>query len=181
MRPQPITVAAAVAVTTLAGVIVATAITGASGAPARSVLVNRLSAAPVAMSAPSCSLASGGTTSAVRVSGVCEGLITGAFTCVERAKLLGLSIESPFGRRGQAFQLTVVVSESAGAGTKSEAAAVAQITGLGNVSRWSNRKLTVRVGPNGSVELDRSVLAPEPGTPATGRLTLRGRAACALK
>ncbi len=179
MRPQPITVAAAVAVTTLAGVIVATAITGASGAPARSVLVNRLSAAPVAMSAPSCSLASGGTTSAVRVTGVCEGSITGAFTCVERAKLLALSIDRPFGRRGQAFHLTIIVSGSAGTGTKAGAAAVAQITGLGNVSRWSNRTLAVRVGPHGSVELERGVLEPEPGTPATGRLTLEGRATCA--
>ena len=181
MRPQTITVAAALAVMTLAGVTVATAITGAHGAPARSMLVKRIPAAPIVVSAPFCSLPSGGTTSAIRVGGVCRGRLTGAFTCVERGKLLGLSIDSPFGRRGQAFHLTIVISNSAGSGTYSEAAAVAQITGLGNVSRWSNRRLRVRVGPNGSVELVRSALAPEPGTPATGRLTLRGRASCAPK
>jgi hypothetical protein len=115
------------------------------------------------------------------VSGICAGLLTGGFTCVERATLLGLSIDSPFGRRGQAFHLTIVISNSAGSGKYSEAGAVAQITGLGNVSRWSNRKLRVLVGSNGSVELGPSVLAPEPGTPATGRLTLRGRASCAPK
>ena len=181
MKPQTITVAAALAVTTLAGVTVATAITGANGAPARSVLVKRASGARVAVSTPQCSLAGGGGTSAIRVSGVCDGIVTGAFTCVERAKLLGLSIDTPFGRDGQAFHLTIVVSGSAGAGASSEAAAVAQITGLGNVSRWTNRKLTVRIGRNGSVELEQSVLEPEPGTPATGRLTLLGRATCAPK
>ena len=56
-----------------------------------------------------------------------------------------------------------------------------QITGLGNVSRWTNRRLTVRIGRNGSVELEQSVLEPEPGTPATGRLALRGRASCGPK
>ncbi len=60
------------------GVTVATAITGASGAPARSVLVNRIAAAPVAVSPPSCSLPSRGTASALRVSGVCDGVITGS-------------------------------------------------------------------------------------------------------
>jgi hypothetical protein len=168
-----------VAAGALTAAIVTTAIVGASGAPTQSVLVQRLPASPVEVSAPSCSLASTGTASAIRVAGVCGGRLTGAFTCVERAKLLALSIDSPFGRRGQAFELTIVISDRVGSGRDSEAGAVAQVTGLGNVSRWSNRKLRVRVAPNGSVELSRSVLAPEPGTPATGELVLRGRAACA--
>ena len=178
MRPQAITVAAIVGVAILVAAIVTTAITGASGAPTRSVRVGRIPPAPVEVSAPPCSLAGAGTTSAIRLGGVCDGRLTGDFTCVERGKLLALSIDRPFGRRGQAFHLTVVIPDSSGAGRSSDAGAVAQVTGLGNVSRWSNPKLRASVGANGTVELARSVLAPEPGTPATGELTLRGRAAC---
>ena len=179
MRLQRISVAAILAVAGLVVAIVTTATVGASGAPARSVLVKRLPASRVGVSAPPCELSSTGSVSAIRVTGVCGGRLTGAFTCVKRTGLLALSIERPFGRRGQVFRLTIVVSDPAESGDLSEAGAVAQITGLGNVSRWSNRNVRVRVGANGSVDIDRSALAPEAGTPATGQLRLRGRAACA--
>ncbi len=176
MRPGRSTVAATVAVGLLVAAIVTTAITGANGAPARIVLAARVPAEPVGVSAPPCRLAAAGTTSALRLGGVCDGRVTGGFTCIDRGTLLGLSIDRAFGMLGQAFHLTIVIPETAGA--VSGAGAVAQITGLGNVSRWSNPNLRVQVEPSGSVELGRTVLAPEPGTPATGLLTLRGRAAC---
>ena len=181
MRPRPITVVALVAVLGLAGGIVATAITGASGAPAQSFLVHPIPAARVTVAGPPCSFASPAAAGGIRVGGVCDGALTGAPTCAERAKLLALSFDRPFGRRGQAFHLTIVVSNSSGQGGQSQAGAVAQIGGLGNVSRWSNRELSVVVGPSGSVELQPSTLLPEAGTPATGRLTLSGRATCASK
>ena len=140
----------------------------------------RIAATPqVDATVPGCSLAAAGSASAIRVSGTCSGRLTGAFTCTKEAELLALSIKRSFGRQGRAFYLTLVVPDFAGPGAYSDVAAVAQITGLRNVSRWSNRALHLRVGANGAVELDRTALAPEPGTPANGRLTLRGRASCA--
>jgi hypothetical protein len=177
VRLQPITVVAGVSVVVLAATIVATAITGANGAPASSVLAPRPLKSPVAVNPPPCAL-TGGVARGPQVGGVCTGNVRGAFTCVRRGKLLALSIENRFGRRGHSFGLTIVVSRSAGAGRPAEAGAVAQITGLGNVSRWSNRKLRVLERSDGSLEVGHGVLLPEAGTPATGNLTLDGVAAC---
>jgi hypothetical protein len=168
-----------VSVVVLASTIVASAITGANGAPASSVLAPRPLRSPVAVNPPPCAL-TGKVGSGLQVGGVCTGNVRGAFTCVRRGKLLALSIENRFGRRGHSFQLTIVVPRSAGTGSRAEAGAVAQITGLGNVSRWSNRKLRVLERSDGSLGLDHGVLRPEAGTPATGNLTLHGLAACAV-
>ena len=63
-------------------------------------------------------------------------------------------------------------------GGHAKGGAVAQVKGLGNVSRWSNRSLRALVRSDGSLEVGQSVLRPEAGTPATGILTLGGLAAC---
>jgi hypothetical protein len=178
VRPQPITVAAGVSVVLLVATIVTTAITGANGAPASSVLAHRPPRTAIAVSAPPCALA-GGPGSGLRVGGVCSGRVSGAFTCVRRGNLLALSIRNRFGQRGHSFELTIVVPRSAGTGRHARGGAVAQIAGLGNVSRWSSRSLMAFVRSDGSLELGQSVLRPESGTPATGSLTLGGVAACA--
>jgi hypothetical protein len=92
--------------------------------------------------------------------------------------LLALSLDRRFGTRGQTFYLTIAIPDFDGPGPYPEGAAVAQVTGLGNVSRWSNRELRIHVAADGSVELGRAALAPELGTPASGRLTIAGRARC---
>ena len=51
-----------------------------------------------------------------------------------------------------------------------------QITGPDNVMRWTHRETLTRVDPAGFVELGRTLLLPEPGTPAKGRILLFGHA-----
>jgi hypothetical protein len=177
MRPQAITVAALVAVVALVAAIVTTAVTGASGAPAHSMRVSRVPAVAIEVSAPPCSVAPAGTTSAIDLGGVCDGRLGGAFKCVERPDLLALSIEQPFGRRGATFELTIVISGFHGRGTYA-GGVVAQVTGLGNVSRWANRRVRVAARSGRLIEVERSALAPEPGTPATGSVSIGGRAEC---
>jgi len=180
MKPSAIGVAAVVATVVLAVSIAVTAVTSASGTPAGSVLVSPprvVRTSQVDVTIPDCTLARSGAVSDIELSGACDGHLTPAFACVE-GEVLALSANRPFGPHGQKFFLTLVVPEFEGPGSYSEVAAVAQITGLGNVSRWTNRELEVEVRDDGSVELSRTVLNPELGTPANGRITVAGRARC---
>ena len=69
--------------------------------------------------------------------------------------------------------------ELAGEGRYEEGQAYAQIVGPASTPRWTSRAVEVRVDATGAIELERAVLAPEPGTSARGSITLAGRAACA--
>jgi hypothetical protein len=73
----------------------------------------------------------------------------------------------------------VLIPDYTGPGGYPESEAFAQITGPAESSRWTLRDAITSVSPNGTVALGRFVLRPEPGTPATGRLSMTGRAACA--
>jgi hypothetical protein len=88
-----------------------------------------------------------------------------------------LSVRVPIGGRNALF-LTIVVDGFDGPRVYPEAEAFAQIAGSAQSPRWTRRGLKVRIGPSGAAELGSVQLAPEPGTPASGRLTLGGSAAC---
>jgi hypothetical protein len=175
-----ISLAAVLAAAGLVIAIVAIGVSSASGTPAGSVLaaplpVGGAARPPVPLTA--CSFAASGGTSAIRVSGACSGRLTGAFACVKSGEFLALSLRRPLGARN-VFYLTIVVPDFAGPGVYPESEAFAQIFGRANAPRWTDRKLLIVVDPAGSIELGRTVLAPEPGTPTAGRLTVVGQARC---
>ena len=135
-----------------------TAITGASGAPARSTRVSRVPAvADQSIRAAVFASRTRGQRARSSSAACATGRLSGAFRCVERPDLLALSFEQPFGRRGAKFELTIVISGFHGRGTY-PAGVVAQATGLGNVSRWSNRRVRVVAASGRSIDVARSAL-----------------------
>jgi hypothetical protein len=180
MSRHLISLAAVLAAAGLVIAIVAIGVSSASGTPAGSVLaaplpVGGAARPPVRLIA--CSFTPAGGTSAIRVGGACSGKLTAAFACVRSGEFLALSLRRQL-RAGDAFYLTIVVPDFVGPGVYPESEAFAQIFGIANAPRWTDRKLLVVVDPTGSIELGRTVLAPEPGTPTAGRLTVVGQARC---
>jgi hypothetical protein len=180
MSRHLISLAAVLAAAGLVIAIVAIGVSSASGTPAGSVLaaptpVGGATRPPGSLTA--CSFAAAGGTRAIRVGGACSGRVTGAFACVKSGEFLALSLRRPLGGRN-AFYLTIVVPDFVGPGVYPESEAFAQISGRTNAPRWTDRKLLVVVDPAGAIELGRTVLAPEPGTPTAGRLTLVGQGRC---
>jgi hypothetical protein len=180
MRRHLISLAAVLAAGGLVVAIVMIAVSSASGTPEGSVLA---APAPVdggaspSVSVPACMLAPGGGPNTIRVSGACSGILTGASACVRSPELLAFSLRRSLGVRN-AFYLTVVVADYVGPGVYPESEAFAQIVGPAVSPRWTDRKVLVVIEPAGAIELGRSFLAPEPGTPAAGWITLRGQTRC---
>ena len=179
-----ITAAAILGVLLLAAVIVQVARSSADGTPAGSVLVVPATIAtddPVPIPQPACVLAGpagdADPDQAVVVSGACEGSLSGTFTCVEGDETQYLSTARPLEERGK-LVVTIVVPDYDGPGRYPESAVYAQVSGTEVAPRWANRKVPLRVDQDGSVDLHGAVIAPEPGTPAEGDITLTGQARC---
>jgi hypothetical protein len=180
MRRHALSLLALLSAAGLAVAIVAIAVSSASGTPEGSVLAApppARGAVPSPESLPACSLARGRTPARVRVDGACSVGFRGAFECVRSPDVLALTMRRAINPRA-AFYVTLVVDDYAGPGVYPESKAFAQISGRPNVPRWSGRTALVVVEPSGSVELGRTYLAPEPATPATGYLALRGQSRC---
>jgi hypothetical protein len=176
-----LTLAAALGVAVLVATITLLAVSSAGGTPEGAGLAPSpaVPARPrVAPSVPACVLPGGRGPSAVPVTGVCTGHLRGTFACLARLhEELTLSIRRPIGH-GRVFNLTIVIPEYIGPGGYPESEAFAQITGTAHVPRWTHRETLTRVDPAGFVELGRTVLTPEPGTPAAGRILVIGHAEC---
>ncbi len=180
MKRHVLSLAAVLACAALAGVIVAIAVSSASGTPGGSMLPTpRLGggSAPPSVSVPACSVAGSRGASDIAVSGVCTGRLKDTFACVKGGGALALSVRRPLGGRA-VFYLTVVISDYLGPGPYPEAEAFAQIVGPPSTLRWTDRDVLTRVDPSGAVELGRAALHAERGTPATGTIRLYGHAAC---
>jgi hypothetical protein len=111
------------------------------------------------------------------VSGICRGKVTGAFACLAGHEQYSLTIRRPLGG-GNELWLTIEIPDYKGPGPYAESEAFVQIAGPANVMRWTHRETLTRVDPSGFVELGRTLLLPEPGTPAKGRILLFGHAEC---
>jgi hypothetical protein len=122
----------------------------------------------------------GGGPSSVRLDGPCAGRLTGAFTCVNEGETQGLAIRRRLAD-GSAFYLTITIPEFEGPGDYSQDDAAAQVIGPADVPRWTSLGfgIAIRATAAGVFDLGETTLLPEPGTPATGVITLSGRAACA--
>ena len=172
--------AVALSVAGLSAATLGTALLSAGGSPEGAVI-----AAPSQLRSPlavhpfrgGCSPARGSGASTIRLAGACNGAIAAGFACVGSDESRTLSVRVPIGGRN-ALLLTIVVDGFDGPGVYPEADAFAQIAGPAESPRWTRRGLQVRIGPSGAAELGSIQLAPEPGTPASGRITLGGSAAC---
>jgi len=165
----------------LAGVVCYTALSSASGAPTATLLSRaaRGSGAPVRPARLACSVAEGGAGSSVRLRGACSGVLGGTFACVNEGEVQAVSIHRPL-PGGRGFYLTVVVPEFEGPGTYSDDVVSAQIVDAGDGPRWANIDYGIPIVAtrDKTFELGSATLLPEPGTPATGVITLAGTARC---
>ena len=132
---------------------------------------------PLDLKVPPCRLPAGPGPSSLPVTGVCRGKLTGAFACLAGHEQYTLSIHRPLGG-GNEFWLTIEIPDYVGPGPYAESEAFVQITGPANAMRWTHRETLTRVDPSGFVELGRTLLLPETGTPAKGRILLYGHAEC---
>jgi hypothetical protein len=181
VRRHLLTLAAILAFAGLVVAVVVVAVSSASGTPEGSVLAGpspRGGAGVDHLPPPACSLRGAEGPSSIPVSGVCTGRLTGAFRCVRGEDFLALSISQPLSR-GDVFHLTVLVPDFTGPGGYPESEAFLQIIGPADPPRWARRDAITSVSPEGTVELGTFLFAPEPGTPATGKILLHGHAACA--
>jgi hypothetical protein len=176
-----LTLAAIVAFAGLVAAVVVVAVSSASGTPGGSVL-----GAPSPrggpqvrhLPPPACSFEIADGPSAIPVSGACRGRLTGEFRCVKSEELFSLSIRRPLGK-GNVFYLTVLIPDYTGPGGYPESEAFISIIGPADPPRWTRRDAITAVSPEGFVELGTFLFKPEPGTPASGKILLTGRAACA--
>jgi hypothetical protein len=132
---------------------------------------------PLDLEIPQCRLPGGPGPSSLPVSGVCKGKLTGPFACLAGHEQFSLTIRRPLGG-GNEFWLTIEIPDYVGPGPYAESEAFVQITGPANAMRWTHRETLTRVDPSGFVELGRTLLTPETGTPAKGRILLFGHAEC---
>jgi hypothetical protein len=166
----------------LVALIAFTAVSSSDGAPRGSVLAAPAKVLPTLIDAEAlgdCTTTGGAGPSSIRMSGSCSGLLTASFGCVRAGDLQAISIRQRAGR-GLVFYLTIVIPEFEGPGHYSQDVASAQVIGPANTPRWttSGSHIAIEVTPDGVFELGQGVLLPEPGTPATGVITLEGRAVC---
>jgi hypothetical protein len=166
----------------LAGVIVLTALSSVNGAPRGTVLDRSLAPGPPVPGASTgrCRPGGGSGASSIRLDGACSGTITGDFGCVAAGEFDAATISRPLAD-GRTFFLTIVLTEYAGPGLYSDDDVDVQLRGgPANAPRWTSRgsRLLISARADGSLEVSQGVLLPEPGTPATGVITLGGRAAC---
>lgn len=166
----------------LVAVIAITAVSSVDGAPRGRVVAPPAPAVTTrepAVWIGDCSPGGGVGPSSIRLEGPCHGLLTGRFACVHDGELQTLSIRRPLAA-GRAFYLTIVLTEFEGPGDYSQDIVSAQVVGPPNTPRWTSlgSRTPIRVTRDGTFELGDGVLLPEPGTPASGVITLRGRAVC---
>jgi hypothetical protein len=174
--------AALVGVGVLAGVIALTALSSVNGAPRGSVLDRPLASGPAVggLAVGACRPGGGAGTSSIRLDGVCSGTITGGFGCVTAGEFDAATIRRPLAD-GRTFYLTIVLTDYAGPGLYSDDDVSVQLSGgPANAPRWTSRgsRLLITAAEDGSLEVSQGTLLPEPGTPATGVITLGGRASC---
>ena len=126
-----------------------------------------------------CAPGGGDGRSALRIGGTCRGLVTSRFECVEDDELGAFSVRRPIGG-GRELYLTFLIPEFEGPGEYTQDEVAAQVTGPEHVPRWSSRGSNVDIilRRDGVYEIGSAVLLPEPGTPATGVITLAGRVVC---
>jgi hypothetical protein len=180
VKPHLLPLAALGALAALVVAVVAVAISSASGTPGGGLAPpsKRAGTGVPRLQPPACVLRGADGPSAIPVSGVCTGRLTGEFRCVKTGDFFALSIRRPLGGRN-VFYLTVLIADYLAPGGYPESEGFAQIIGPADPPRWTRRDAITRVSPDGSVDLGRFLLAPEPGTPATGKILLSGHAACA--
>jgi len=182
VRIGRLTAVAVVAVAGLAAVITITAVSSANGAPRGQILYRhseRPSTPLPAVELGDCAPAAGRGRSALQLEGTCHGLLKGPFACVADGELAALSVRRPIGE-GRTLYLTFLIPEFAGPGEYTQDEITAQVVGPEHVPRWSSRGsyVDIVVTPNDVYEIGNAVLLPEAGTPATGVITLHGRAVC---
>jgi len=105
--------------------------------------------------------------------------VTANFECVADDELGAFSVRRAIGG-GRNLFLTFLIPEFEGPGEYTQDEVAAQVTGPEHVPRWSSRGSNVDIilRRDGVYEIGSAVLLPEPGTPATGVITLAGRVVC---
>src|SRR4051812_34226663 len=100
-------------------------------------------------------------------------------TCVSSGELAALSAARPVGH-GRTLYVTIMLFDYDGPGLYLDDVVSAQVVGPASVPRWTRRgsRVDVRARPDGIYEVGNGVLLPEPGTPASGVITLEGRIVC---
>lgn len=179
MKRHLLTLAAVLAFAALVVGTAVTAVTSASGAPVGDHVVTPPRVAVVPQHAGAmgeCTVSPSGTASALRLTGACNGTLTRPFSCV-RGETLALSTDDRSSEAG-VFYLTLVIPEFEGAGDYFEVVALVQVTSSGSVARWVSRGLVARVATDGAIGILPTVLLPQVGTPASGKIEIRGRIAC---
>ena len=122
-----------------------------------------------------CDTAKRTTYAGIVVQGACVAQLSGNFSCVA-GEMTSLSTSAPIDSK-RTMYLTLVLpgDEEAAAPT---AAAYVQVTGGSQVPRWSSRRVTLDHTHNEWIGLNGAVLTAEPGTGATGTLTVSGEGRC---
>ena len=175
--------AALASVALLGAVIAVLASSSSSGATDVHLLVNPPGQAAPARTGGSgpatvCALpAAASSGSDLHLTGSCQGHVTNGFACLAAIDDLYLSVRVPVDRE-RFFYLTVNVESYRGPRIYSNVQTVAQLTGPSGVERWSGRDATVHVHADHSIQVSRAVLPAEPGTGATGSISMSGAAGC---
>ena len=182
MRIDRLSAAALIATVGLAGLVVFLAVSSADGAPSGVLLTQSPKVAdPPLPRVPfgGCRTAASGGDGSVAVTGTCSGELTGAFTCVNEGEDEALSIRRPTAD-GDAFYLTIVIPEFEGPGHYWQDEVTAQLVGPKSTPRWTNLDYGVQIDAThpGAFVLGQGVLLPQPGTPASGVITVQGKAEC---
>jgi hypothetical protein len=172
-----VTAAAVLAFALLATVVVVFAHSSANGAPdGRTIGVTRATTTErTSTSAVECDTAKRTTYAGIVVQGACVAQLSGSFTCVA-GETTSLSTSAPIDSK-RTLYLTLVLPEDEET-TAPVGAAYVQITGGAQVPRWSSRRLTLDHTHNEWIGFNGAVLTAEPGTGATGTLTISGEGRC---
>jgi hypothetical protein len=180
MKPHLLTLAAIGAFAVLVVTVVVVGVSSASGTPGGGLAASSPRAGlPVrGLEPPACLLPSAGGPSSITATGVCKGKLQGEFRCVRSEDVLAVSIRRPLGGQNVLY-LTILVPDYIAPGGYPESEGFMQIIGPADPPRWTTRDAITRVDPDGSLEVGTFLFKPEPGTPATGKILLRGHAVCA--
>jgi len=182
VRIDRLSAAAVIATVGLAGLVAFLANSSADGAPNGVLLTQspKVADPPLAgVDFGGCRTAGSSGTGSLVVSGTCAGKLDGAFTCVNEGEDEALSIRRPVAN-GDVFYLTIVIPEFEGPGNYWQDEVTAQLVGPRNTPRWTNLDYGIQIDAThpGVYDLGQGVLLPQPGTPASGVITVRGRAVC---
>jgi hypothetical protein len=172
-----VTAAALLVFVLLATAVVVFAHSSANGAPdGRTIGVTP--ATTTGRTSPSdieCDTAKPTTYAGIVVQGACVAQLSGNFTCVA-GESTSLSTSAPIDSK-RTLYLTLVLPDDEET-TAPVGAAYVQVTGGSQVPRWSNRRVTLDHAHNEWIGLNGAILTAEPGTGATGTLTISGEGRC---